>query len=59
MRDAERLRVIVRELLHARAVGVDMDEVAAKLEREGVASFQASFDELLAALAAKADELRG
>jgi transaldolase len=41
------------------SVGVDMDEVAAKLEREGVASFQASFDELLAALAAKADELRG
>lgn len=41
------------------AVGVDMDDVAAKLEREGVASFQASFDELLAALAVKADELRG
>lgn len=38
-------------------VGVDMDDVAAKLEREGVASFQASFDELLAALATKAAEL--
>ncbi|MCB0075544.1 MAG: transaldolase, partial [Caldilineaceae bacterium] len=28
-------------------VGVDMDDVAATLEREGVASFQKSFDELL------------
>ena len=34
-----------------------MDDLAAKLEREGVASFQASFDELLAALATKAAEL--
>ena len=41
------------------AVGVDMDDVAAKLEREGVASFQASFDDLLSALEAKAAELRG
>ena len=40
------------------AVGVDLDDVADKLEREGVASFQKSFDELLGALAAKADELR-
>ncbi|HAP78563.1 MAG TPA: transaldolase [Acidimicrobiaceae bacterium] len=39
------------------AVGVDMDDVAAKLEREGVASFQQSFDDLLAALAAKAAAL--
>lgn len=39
-------------------VGIDMDDVAVKLEREGVASFQKSFDDLLAALAAKADELR-
>ncbi|MEI8237947.1 MAG: transaldolase [Actinomycetota bacterium] len=36
------------------AVGVDMDDVAAKLERDGVASFQQSFDELLHALAEKA-----
>jgi transaldolase len=35
-------------------VGVDMDEVAAQLEREGVASFQKSFDELIAALETKA-----
>ena len=34
------------------------DDVAAKLERDGVASFQKSFDELLGALGAKADELR-
>ncbi|MCU1502391.1 MAG: tal [Ilumatobacteraceae bacterium] len=39
-------------------VGVDTDDVAETLEREGVASFQKSFDELLTALEAKADELR-
>jgi len=38
-------------------VGVDMDNVAAQLEREGVSSFSASFDELIAALQAKADSL--
>lgn len=38
-------------------VGVDMDDVAAQLEREGVASFEKSFDELLGALEAKAAEL--
>jgi transaldolase len=38
--------------------GVDLDDVAAKLEREGVSSFQKSFDELLGALEAKAVELR-
>jgi transaldolase len=36
------------------AVGVDLDDVAAKLESDGVASFQRSFDELIAALAEKA-----
>ena len=40
-------------------VGVDMSDVAAVLEREGVASFQKSFDELLATLEAKAAELTG
>ena len=39
-------------------VGVDMEDVAAKLERDGVASFQKSFDDLLDALSIKADELR-
>jgi transaldolase len=40
------------------AAGVDMDDVAATLESEGVASFQKSFDELLDALGQKASELR-
>ena len=40
-------------------VGVDMEDVADQLEREGVSSFQKSFDELITALEAKADELRG
>jgi transaldolase len=39
------------------AVGVSMDDVAATLEREGVSSFQKSFDELIDALTAKAAEL--
>jgi transaldolase len=38
-------------------VGVDMDEVAAQLEREGVSSFSDAFDELIAALQTKADSL--
>lgn len=40
------------------AVGVDMDDVAEQLEREGVASFQKSFTELIDALDTKASELR-
>jgi transaldolase len=40
------------------AAGVDLDDVAALLEREGVSSFQKSFDELLGALGEKAAELR-
>ncbi|HQV58076.1 MAG TPA: transaldolase family protein, partial [Ilumatobacteraceae bacterium] len=39
-------------------VGVDLDDVAHKLERDGVSSFQKSFVELLDALSAKAKELR-
>ena len=39
-------------------VGVDMDDVSAKLEREGVDTFMKSFDELIEALQSKADELR-
>ena len=38
-------------------VGVDMDDVAALLEREGVSSFQKSFDELITTLETKADDL--
>ena len=40
------------------SVGIDLSDVADKLEREGVSSFQKSFDELLAALQAKADQAR-
>ena len=40
------------------AIGVSMDDVAETLEREGVSSFQKSFDELLDALSAKATELQ-
>lgn len=39
-------------------VGVDMEDVASQLEREGVAGFQKAFDELLGALESKAVELR-
>ena len=39
-------------------VGVDMNDVASKLEREGVASFIASFDDLIGALEQKATTLR-
>ena len=38
------------------AVGVDMADVAETLEREGVASFAKSFDDLLATLATRAGE---
>jgi transaldolase len=39
------------------AVGVSVDDVAQLLEREGVSSFQKSFDELLTALRTKASEV--
>lgn len=38
-------------------VGVDMDDVAAQLEREGVDAFMKSFDELIGALDQKSAEL--
>lgn len=38
-------------------VGVDMEDVAAQLEQEGVAAFEKSFEELLQALEAKRTEL--
>ncbi|MGZ4763599.1 MAG: transaldolase [Ilumatobacteraceae bacterium] len=40
------------------SVGIDVDDVGDTLEREGVTSFQKSFDELLGALETKATELR-
>lgn len=39
-------------------VGIDLDDVAQRLEDEGVASFGKSFDELLTALDTKAKELK-
>ncbi|MDQ3680540.1 MAG: transaldolase [Actinomycetota bacterium] len=39
-------------------VGVDLDEVAAVLEEQGVASFLSSFDDLMAALTAKAHAMK-
>jgi transaldolase len=39
-------------------VGVDLDDVSRALEEQGVASFAKSFDELIAALDAKAEDLR-
>ena len=53
-KDVDQAEAIWRELAD---VGVDMDDVAALLEREGVSSFQKSFDELLTALQTKAGEL--
>jgi transaldolase len=41
------------------AAGVDMGDVSETLEREGVASFKASFDDLVGALTEKATALRG
>jgi transaldolase len=40
------------------AVGVDLDDVTELLEKEGVASFEASYDDLLGTLQEKADRLR-
>ncbi len=41
------------------ACGVDVNDVALVLEREGVLSFQKSFDDLMAALSAKASAHKG
>ncbi len=40
------------------AVGIDLDDVTAVLEAEGVAAFSKSFDQLIGALDTKAEELR-
>jgi transaldolase len=53
--DVRRARKVWADL---QAAGVDLADVAAQLEREGVASFQKSFDELIAALSTKAAALR-
>ncbi len=52
--DVDEARAVWKSLAD---VGVDMDDVAAQLEREGVDSFAKAFDELIAALESKASEL--
>ena len=49
----------VKTLAALEAVGVSMEEVTAKLLREGLASFQKSFDSLLAGLEKKTASLAG
>jgi len=53
--DVAHAQAVWRELVE---VGVDMEDVAAKLEHDGVASFTKSFDDLLVALAEKAATLK-
>lgn len=55
------VRTVDRDLAETSAVldrlseaNIDLDDVAEKLEREGLASFEASFDEVIAALVKKA-----
>ena len=50
--DVEAARQVMADLA---AVGVDIDDVTRLLEDEGVAAFEKSFDELLSALAVKAE----
>ncbi len=52
--DPERDRAVVERLA---GLGIDLEDVAATLEDEGVASFVKSFDDLLGTLATKADTL--
>jgi len=54
-RDPDAARATVAALAE---LGIDLEEVAAVLEDEGVASFSKSFDELLTTLATKAEQLR-
>lgn len=41
------------------ALGIDLDAIAAQLEADGVASFAASFDDLLATLAGRIEAMQG
>jgi transaldolase len=52
--DVEEARRVMADLA---AIGIDIDEVTRLLEDEGVAAFEKSFDELLSALAVKAEGL--
>ena len=51
------LDAAARTLDRIRAVGVDLDDVSRVLEDQGVAAFAKSFDELMASLSAKAEQL--
>ena len=51
------LDAAARTLDPIRAVGVDLDDVSRVLEDQGVAAFAKSFDELMASLSAKAEQL--
>jgi transaldolase len=53
--DVDAARQVLDRLAEA---GVDLDDVGAVLEEQGVASFAKSFEELLTSLEAKADHLR-
>jgi transaldolase len=53
--DVDAAEAVWKELA---AVGVDMDDVAEQLEREGVDKFAQSFDALITALDEKAESLR-
>jgi transaldolase len=49
-----------RQVLHQLAeLGIDLPAITRRLEDEGVAAFRTSFDDLLASLEAKAEQLRG
>ena len=52
--DPEASELILRKVAE---IGIDLEHVAAVLEEEGVASFVKSFDELIATLTSKADQL--
>ena len=54
--DAAAARLVLER---ATEVGVDLDDVARVLEQQGVASFLRSFDDLVSALTAKAQDLVG
>jgi transaldolase len=53
--DFDKARQVLNSL---RDVGVDLDDVTATLETEGVASFSKSFEELLGSLETKAESLK-
>ncbi len=53
--DLDQAHQVVADLL---ALGIDLEVVAAQLEEEGVASFAKAFEDVLATLAGRADEMK-